>query len=214
MSLAAAATKIVYAGDGQTTSFGITMTLLANSDGSEIAVYVVDNLGNVTLLTSNYTVDVNAKTVTYPNTGGVSPLAAGVNAVPTGWELVIARVEPLSQTLALTNNGVWDGPSIDAAFDKLTMIAQQLQEQLSRCFKAPINVPYNVLSPLSSPAIQSLTSAIGTLAELVVISNAAPTKVWFGVATDVGSGSLLYYPGYASTSGIQGTGWYAMGGGV
>lgn len=214
MGLTESATKIIYAGDGDTTSFGITMALPANSTGTDIYVYVVDDEGNITLLSSNYTVNVQALTVTYPNTGGVSPLPPGVNAVPTGWEIVLARVEPLSQTLALTNQGIWDGPSIDAAFDKLTMIAQQLQEQLSRCFKAPINVPYNVLAPLSSPAIQSLTSAIGTLAELVVISNASPAKVWFGVATDVGGGQLLYYPGYASTTGIQGTGWYAMGGGV
>jgi len=214
MSLTDSPNKIIYAGDDVTTGFGITMPLLPNSTGSEIYVYVVDDDGVVTLLTSNYTVNVGALTVTYPNTGGVAPLATGVNALPTGWELVILRSEPLSQTLALTNTGVWDGPSIDKAFDKLTMITQQLQEQLSRCFKAPINVPYNVLSPLSSPTIQSLTQAIGTLAEIVIISNASPTTVRFGVATDVGGGQLLYYPGYASTSGIQGTGWYAIGGGV
>jgi len=214
MSLAAAAPKIIYPGDGQTTSFGITPALLAGSTGSEIKVYIVDELGVVTKLTSNYTVDVNALTVTYPNTGGVAPLDTGVNALPTNWEIVLNREEPLSSTLALTNTGVWDGPSIDAAFDKLTMICQQLQEQVSRCFAAPINMPYTVLSPLTAPAIQNLSSCIGTLAQLVIISNAAVTTVFFGVATDVGGGSLLYYPGYASTNGIQGTGWYAMGGGV
>jgi hypothetical protein len=214
MSISDSSNKIIYAGDGHTTGFAITMPLPADSDGSDVYVYVVDNNGVVTLLNSNYSVNVGALTVTYPTVGGVAPLGVGVNALPNGWELVLNRTEPMSQNLALTNQGIWDGPSIDAAFDKLTMIAQQLQEQVSRCFKAPINVPYNPLSPLSSPTVSTLTQAIGTLAQLIAISTASPTTARFGVATDVGGGQLLYYPGYASTSGIHGTGWYAIGGGV
>ena len=220
MSLADTTTKVIYAGDannGANTpgqAFPITFPLPVGSTGADVYGYVVDSVGVVTLLTSNYTVDPNALTFTYPNTGAVAPLTAGVNALPIGWELVIVRSEPLSQTLALTNTGVWDGPSIDAAFDKLTMITQQLQEQLNRATLVPINVPYNPAVPVVFPSASILAQYSGTLAYLITISNANIGVPAFGIATDVGSGQLVWYPGYASTNGINGSGWYAIGGGI
>ena len=214
MSLSAQTNKLIYAGDGMTTAFDITFTLPTGSTGTDIFVYVVDNVGNVTLLTSNYTVDLNTMKVNYPTVGGIAPLGVGVNAVPVNWELVLLRSEPLSQNLSLTNNGVLDMPSLEAEFDKLTMITQQLQEQISRCFQAPINLPYNPLSPVLPPTTGVLTQQTGTLAQLIVISNAAPTTAMFGIATDIGGGQLVWYPGYASTNGLQGSGWYAIAGGI
>ena len=220
MSLTDSSNKVIYAGDanaGTNTpgqAFDIIPALPTDSTGTDVFGYVVDTAGAVTLLTSNYSIDIGTKHFIYPTVGAVLPLLPGVNALPIGWELVIVRAEQLSQTFTLTNTGIWDGPSIEKAFDKLTMIAQQLQEQISRCFKAPINVPYNVLSPITPPAAGVLTQVTGTLAELVVISNASPTIARFGIATDIGSGQLVWYPGYASTNGLQGSGWYAIGGGV
>lgn len=220
MSLSDSSNKVIYAGDangGTNTvgqAFDITFSLPADSTGTDVYGYVVDPAGTVTLLTSNYSVDVGAKHFIYPTVGAVLPLLPGVNALPVGWELVIVRAEPLSQTLALTNQGIWDGPSIDAAFDKLTMIAQQIQEQINRCFKAPINVPYNPAVPVVLPGASILAQYSGTLAYLITISNAAPTVPAFGIATDIGSGQLVWYPGYASTSGVSGSGWYAIGGGI
>ena len=213
MSLSDASNKVIYAGDGITTAFDIVPALPVDSDGSDVYVYVVDNLGAVTLLSSNYTVDLNTLKVNYPTVGGVAPLGVGVNAVPVNWELVILRSEPLSQALALTNQGIWDGPSIDAAFDKLTMIAQQLQEQISRCFKAPINMP-SPASPMLPVTGGTVLQYSGTLAQLIAISNITPSVFMFGTATDIGGGALVYYPGYASANGIQGSGWYAIGGGI
>lgn len=214
MSLTASSNKILYAGDDQTTVFAITFALPTGSTGSDVYVYIIDDEGAVTKLTSNYSVDVNALTVTYPLVGGVAPLGVGVNALPNGWQIALVREEPLSQTLQLLNQGVLDMPSLEKALDKLTMIAQQLQEQVSRCFKVPINVPYDPTSPTQNPVVSTLTQAVGTLAQLIAISDASPAVARFGVATDIGGGQLLYYPGYASINGIQGSGWYAIGGGV
>jgi hypothetical protein len=220
MSITDASNKVIYAGDangGANTpgqAFDITPVLPTDSTGTDVYGYVVDAAGVVTKLTSNYSIDVGAKHFIYPTVGAVAPLLTGVNAVPIGWELVIVRAEPLSQTLALTNSGIWDGPSIDAAFDKLTMICQQIQEQVNRCFQAPINVPYNPAIPVVLPGASILAQYSGTLAYLITISNAAPTVPAFGIATDIGSGQLVWYPGYASTSGVNGSGWYAIGGGI
>ena len=59
MSLSDSTTKVIYAGDanggtntaGQT--FDITFALPDDSTGTDVAVYVVDDLGAVTLLTAN-----------------------------------------------------------------------------------------------------------------------------------------------------------------
>lgn len=214
MSLTDSSNKIIYAGDGLTTVFAIPFALPSGSTGSDVYLSVVDSDGNVTQLASNYSVDVNALTATYPLVGGVAPLGVGVNALPNGWQLVITREEPLSQTLQLINQGVLDMPSLEKALDKLTMICQQLQEQVSRCFKVPINVPYIPTSPSSAPTVSTLTQATGTLAQLIAISNASPATARFGIATDIGGGQLVYYPGYASTNGLQGSGWYPIGGGI
>ena len=220
MSLTDSTPKIVYAGDangGTNTvgqAFDITFALPAGSTGTDVYGYVVDDDGTVTKLTSNYSVDVGAKHFIYPTVGAVAPLEAGVNAVPVGWELVITREEPLSQTLTLTNNGVIDLPSLEKAYDKLTMICQQIQEQLDRCFKGPINMPYTPNVPVIPPSTSLMVNVTGTLAQLIVISNASPTTAYFGTATDIGGGQTVYYPGYASTNGLQGSGWYAIGGGI
>ena len=214
MSLTDSSNKIIYAGDDVTTVFAITFPMPYGSTGSDVYLYVVDDVGTVTKLSANYSVNVNALTVTYPLVGGVAPLGVGVNALPNGWQLVVIREEPLSQTLQLVNQGVLDLPSLERAFDKLTMLCQQLQEQLSRCFTVPINVPYNPTSPTSAPIVSTLTQATGTLAQLIAISNASPLAAKFGIATDIGGGQLVYYPGYASTNGLQGSGWYPIGGGV
>lgn len=214
MSLSDSSNKITYAGDDVTTVFAITFALPVGSTGSDVYAYVIDDEGNVTKLTSNYSVDVNALTLTYPTVGGVAPLDPGVNALPNGWQITLVREEPLSQTLQLLNQGVLDMPSLEKALDKLTMIAQQLQEQVARCFKAPINLPYDPSSPITSPSVSTLTQATGTLAELIAISDASPATARFGLATDIGGGQLVFYPGYASTEGLQGSGWYAIGGGA
>ena len=210
--LSDASNKITYAGDGMTTVFTIPFTLPSGSTGTDVYVYVIDASGNVTLLTSNYVVDVNALTVTYPTVGGVAPLGPGVNFLPLGWEITLVREEPLSQTLALLNQGVLDLPSIEKTFDKILMICQQFREQLNRCYKGPINMPDVETGAVVPPDTSVLTTTTGTLAQLIVLSNATPTVPRFGIATDYAN-QLVEYPGYASTNGLAGSGWYAIAGG-
>jgi hypothetical protein len=215
MTVAATASKVIYAGDGSSTLFSYsTIPTLPNSDGSEMKCFVVDADGEETELTSNYNVDASAKTITYPVTAGVAPLASGVTAVPIGWSFVIARRNPLSQLTSWLTQGIFDGPTLESALDKILMIAQELQEQVNRSFKAPINLPDNETSPVIPPSTVTLTYTRGTLAELVTISNASPLIARYGYATDIGNGQLVFYPGYVSTGGISGTGWYAIAGGM
>ena len=59
MPISADPNKVIIAGDGQTTDFdfGSIFDLHAGSTGSDIYVFIVDASGNITHLTSNYTVN-------------------------------------------------------------------------------------------------------------------------------------------------------------
>ena len=153
MAVSANPNKVVIAGDATADDFywGGTFSLPAGSTGSDLKVYVIDNLGNVTLLTSNYSVNTTTKMVHYPTTGFVAPIAAYAK-VPAGWQVVIVRVEALAQNLQLANQGLFSLPAIEAALDYLMMIAQQKQEQLSRAVLGPINTPSTPTGPVITPS--------------------------------------------------------------
>jgi hypothetical protein len=125
-------------GDDSTTVFGFTFAVPTASTGTDIYVYIIDDTGTITLITSNYTLDLSAKTVTYPNTAGITPLDPGVAALPSGWQIAIYRVEPLTQVLNLTTQGPFPSAGMMASLDQLEYQIQQIQEQLNRCVKYPI----------------------------------------------------------------------------
>lgn len=209
MTVPAESNKVIYAGDGSTTAFPFTFTLPSDSTGTDVLGYVVDNLGNVTLLASNYTVDVTNKKFNYPTVGGVSPLPVGDNALPSGWELVIIRIETIEQILSLISQGIFDAASIMLAFDKIVMILQQLQEQLDRCVKVALNTPNTVEGPVI-PATQAMLPLYkGTYAQIKSQAAAAPTQQAWGWASDLnaGSGQLAFYTANAS---IGDSGWILM----
>lgn len=204
MTLASSPNFVVYDGDGGTTAFGYAFTI-NTSDGSDIQVYVIDADGNVTLLASNYSVNTTTAKVNYPTVGGVSPLGVGVNALPVGWQIVLMRVEPLSQTVVLTDQGVISLASIAGGMDKLTMICQQLQEQINRCVKYPVG---SVASSTDVNAFIAAVNAIiappplqGTYAYCKAIAALNPTTPRNCIVTDQGSSGtnqLFWYSGSVS----------------
>ena len=79
------------------------------------------------------------------------------------------------------------------ALDKLTMICQQLQEQLNRAVLLPINTPDNTLNPVISPSAGVPITYNRTWAELAAIAAADPTTQFWGYATD--QTQLYFYTG-------------------
>ncbi len=217
--ISAAPSKVIYQGNGSTTAFSFAMQLPVGSNGSEIVVSIIDNLGNVTVPSGNYVVTVNpggaGGSVAYPTVGGVSPLGLGINALPGGWSIAIQRIVPLSQLLSIITQGVFDGPSLTAALDRLTMIVQQLQDQLSRCLQYPINVAptANMLNPTT--LILTLGNPItnATYPNLKAQAALNPTQAFWGLATDLGTpgeGEVVFYCGNAL---IGDGGFIVLGGG-
>jgi hypothetical protein len=211
MAISADPTKVILAGDGSTDEFqfGNVFDLPAGSTGSDVFVDVVDNLGNVTRLDSNYAVNTSTGYVHYPNTGGVSPLGTGVNFLPAGWQIVLSRVEELSQNLDLTNQGNYSLPAIEAGMDYIMMCLQQMQEQINRATLLAINNP----DPSAPVVVMPTTSVIpfyeGTYAAIKVLAALDPTQKASGYATDLngGQGQYVFYTAIAA---VGDAGWIAV----
>jgi len=129
-----------YAGDGATTSFATSPVVFFNS--SELVCYVVTNAtGGSTTLTEN---------THYSVSGGGSSTAAAVGTVDlsggstpngapaSGETLIIERNVAITQTTDLVNNDINDADVEEAALDKLTLIAQQLNSDVGRAIKQPV----------------------------------------------------------------------------
>lgn len=205
MSLAALPSKVIYTGDGVTTAFPITMPLPAGSTGSDLYLTIFDTLGNSYQITTNFTIDLSGLKINYPTVGSVYPLGAGVNALPVSWQLVIARVEPLSQLLSVASQGSFTSTAIQQALDLITMILQQLQEQINRAVLVGINTP-SPASPVIAPNASGLAIVNGTYAALKALAALNPTVQMWGFATDQGVAGQLYF--YCGNTAVGDQGWF------
>ena len=120
--------KDIYVGNGATTKFPITFQMTDHPE--YIKVYITGD-DSATVETENFSVDLGAKTVTYPANG--YPL-------PDGHKITIYRELPLYQLMNLVNQGPFFAENIELSFDDLTFICQQLNEKLNRALSADIDV--------------------------------------------------------------------------
>lgn len=147
--------KNQYAADGTTILWSYTFPIVLSTD---IKVYVINSAGVQTQITSNFSVNIYTKQVTYPVTG--APIASGNT-------IILLRVEPLTQGLALSNQGNIPVKSLEAAYDKLTMITQQHDEQLGRAILLPLNSSGTFTFPGSDPGFLIGWGSDGQLANVV-----------------------------------------------
>jgi hypothetical protein len=117
-----------YTGNGVTTSFPYTFRIFKTSD---ITVTVVDLAENITTLNldTDYTVS-GAGGFTGGNVTLPAPLA-------NGYKISIARNLPLTQETDLRNQGKFFAEVHEDAFDKLTMLIQQVFSRFSLALRKP-----------------------------------------------------------------------------
>ena len=135
MTVQNANNKNIYVGNGVTTVFSFTFSMV-EENADHIKVYVTNDEG-VDVATNNYTVDLAARSITYPKTG--TPLAEGQN-------IIIARELPLIQLLNLVNQGPFFAEELEKAFDKEIMLLQQIKERVSRTLSMGISVDGDVFN--------------------------------------------------------------------
>lgn len=121
--------RIVYKGDGITTSFPYTFTVLEKAD---IVVTLVDKESKKKTLTSDYFIDMDKKEITYPGYApGEEPAEAERPTVlPAGWYLVIQRKTKIDQQTSLGDK--WPFDVTEDALDKITRILQDLDTDSKR----------------------------------------------------------------------------------
>jgi len=162
----------------------------------------------------DYTVELNTNQDNDPG-GSVTRL----EALPTGERLTITSNVAALQPLVLTNNGGFYPRVINDAFDKITIIAQQLIEQVGRSLKLPISSTASATLP--DPVANSLIAwnsagtgfanvAPGTLVDVAVYAEAF-IKLFDGdgVETDF---DLDYDPGVMANLDVSISGVTQVGG--
>ena len=120
-----------YTGNGVTTVFPYNFRIFRKED---LTVTVIDNSGVSTtlVLDTDYTVSgaggYNGGSITKS-----SPL-------PDGWKISVARILPLTQETDLRNQGTFFPEVHEDAFDKLTMLLQQIRTSFSLALRKPSTV--------------------------------------------------------------------------
>jgi hypothetical protein len=121
-----------YDGDASTRDWPITFPVTGIED-DEITVYYVEADGTENLLSANYDVDLTVPQVTYPT------VVSGLPVLTTAESIVILRQLDLTQEIDYKNQGTLPAETIETGLDRLTMMIQQLDEEVARCVQVSVS---------------------------------------------------------------------------
>jgi len=136
-----------YYGNGVTTAFPFSFKVFAASDLLVVKTNLTTGVDTV-LAATDYSVSLTADT-TGGYSGGTVTLTAG--ALASAYTLTITSSILYTQNTDLTNNGGYYPKVINSALDRLTILCQQLLEQVSRSLKLSISTPPGVTPTLPAP---------------------------------------------------------------
>lgn len=130
MTISTTTSRISYSGNGVTTVFAFPYRFLENAD---LTVVLVSSAGVETtkMLTTDYTV-----TGADEDAGGTVTMLV---APASGERLVILREMDLTQETDYISGDPFPAESHERALDRLTMISQQIQEQVDRSLTIPLD---------------------------------------------------------------------------
>lgn len=136
-----------YYGNGVTAAFPFSFKVFAASDLLVVKTNLTTGVDTV-LAATDYSVSLTADTTGGYSSGTVT-LTAG--ALASGYTLTISSSILYTQNTDLTNNGGFYPKVINSALDRLTILCQQLLEQVSRSLKLSISTPPGVTPTLPTP---------------------------------------------------------------
>jgi hypothetical protein len=132
MTVSSSTSRIEYTGDAVTTAFSFPYYFLANGD---LKVYLD---GVLQTITTHYTVSGAGV--------GAGGTVTFVTAPPNGDVVVIYREVAITQSVDYTPNDPFPANTHEQALDRLTMIAQQLDEEVGRSLSLPSTSTYSGLT--------------------------------------------------------------------
>ena len=186
MSISSVTSKVVYVGTGSTAAaarvFAYPFKILAATD------LTVSEYNNSTSAATAKTLSTHYDVSGVGSSGGGNVTITGsYTNLPTGCQLVIQRVMDLTQETDYVENDAFSAETHETALDKLTMISQQLQEQLDRAVLADVtqtspdlDVIASVTAAKSSATV-AMQQAVLSSAYAGATTTANPT--FTGVAT-------------------------------
>jgi hypothetical protein len=145
-----------FTGSGTASVFAFPYKVFQKQDLAVVILAVATGVQSTLILDSDYSVALNPNQDFSP--GGIVTLANG--PLPTGYNLVIASAALELQGVDLTNQGGFYPEVVTDEFDLLTILIQQLQEQLDRTIEFPITDPSGIntqLPPVAQRANMYLT---------------------------------------------------------
>jgi hypothetical protein len=201
-----------FTGNGVTTAFPFAFKVFQTVD---VLVVQATAAGVETelVLNTHYTITLNSDQNTSP--GGTVNM---VTAPPVDYKLVItSQVEEL-QPVDITNGGGFYPAVINSALDRLTILVQQLKEQVNRSVKSPITSEATettdaliaVLNELAADADTSknaaAASAVAAAASETAAEAAAATLVILGTVSQSGgvpTGAVMQNLDVLATSSVD-----------
>ena len=123
MTVSSSTSKVTYSGNGVTTAFAFSFPIQVETD-LRVVLRASSGTETVLALTTDYTVSASPWT-----TGGTVTL---ITPPASGETLLVKRQVPVTQLTDLRDADIFPAESVEAVFDKLTYIAQQLAEIIGR----------------------------------------------------------------------------------
>ncbi len=174
MTISSTNRVVQFTGNASQTAFPFAFKVFATTD---VLVILTDTSGNSTTetLTSQYSVVLNSDQNGSP--GGTVTMNT---APPAGYTLTISSLVPLLQPTNIANTGNFYPQSVTDAFDRLTVICQQLQIGLNNAIQYPVNVQ-GLSATLPTPQASQL---LGWNAAGTALVNCTPAGIGAGTITN------------------------------
>jgi lysophospholipase L1-like esterase len=147
MAVSSTLNKQIYTGNGTTKIFDYTFYTLAEGD---LKLYLTNiTTGAETEITTNY--DVSPAGDGFPTSSGTVTYPVVGDPITSNYKFTILRTMDGLQPTVYDNNTSLKPKVIEKSFDRITMIAQQQQEELTRVLTNSISADPNVSNELPIP---------------------------------------------------------------
>lgn len=191
MAVSILTNRVVANGNDVATVFSFSDIVISKS--SDLVVVKRDIAGNETTLaegssSTTYSVSVSA----YPGTGSITYPAVGGTPLATGEKLAMRSVRDITQDVDLENQGGYFPDVQEGAFDKLTYICQQQQDELDRSLKIPTTDTTTTLDTLQAALLvvagisANITTVAGISADVTTVAGlSADITTIIGISSEI-----------------------------
>ncbi len=167
MTISTTSNTTTQQGNGSNTNWNYTF-LIPSADDLVVTLTTIADGTTEVLDPSVYSVtginDPNGGTVTYPLIG--SPLS-------TAFNITIQRILPLTQEVDLVNQSAFYPDVVEGEFDYLTMLVQQMQEQIDRALAFPVGASTVSITTLMTDILNAAANATAAAASAAAAAASA-----------------------------------------